>query len=76
MSPKTSIFFHIVALILGSQYGVVGITAEESDSMGKESSTSSAGGEGGARRQAQRFLKPAEKDAGSKAKRRVWKPRV
>ena len=37
MSPKTSIFFHIVALILGSQYGVVGITAEESDSMGKES---------------------------------------
>jgi hypothetical protein len=76
MSPKTSIFFHIAALILGSQYGVVGITAEEFDSTGKESSTSSAGGEGGARRQAQRFLKPAEKDAGSKEKRRVWKLRV
>lgn len=74
MSPNTSIFFHIAALILGSQYAVVGITAEESTE--RESSASSEGGEGGARRQAQRFLKPAEKDGGSKEKRRVWKLRV
>lgn len=72
MSPNTSIFFHIAALILGSQYGVVGITAEESSA----SSEGGEGGEGGARRQAQRFLKPAEKDAGSEEKRRVWKLRV
>jgi hypothetical protein len=44
--------------------------------MEKESSASSEGGEGGARRQAQSFLKPAEKDGGSKEKSRVWKLRV
>jgi hypothetical protein len=74
MSPNISIFFHIAALILGSQYGVVGKTVEESTE--EESSAPSEGGEGGARRQAQRFLKPAEKDAGSEEKRRVWKLRV
>ena len=73
MSPNTSIFFHIAALTLGSQYGEVGITAEES--VEKESSASS-GEEGGARRQAQRFLKPAEKGARRKEKRQVWKVRV
>ena len=73
MSPNTSIFFHIAALILGSQYEVVGITAEESTN---ESSASSEGGEGGARRRAQRFLKPVEKGARRKEKRQVWKVRV
>ena len=74
MRPNNSIFFHIAALVLGSLYGVVGITAEESAE--KESSASSEGEEGGARRQAQRFLKPAEKGARRKAKRQVWKVRV
>ena len=68
MNPNTSKFFHIAALILGSLY--VGITGEE-----KESSVFSESGEG-ARRQAQRFLKPAVKDGGSKEKRWVWKLRV
>ena len=67
MSPNTSIFFHIATLILGSQYGVVGITVEESAE--KDSSAPSEGRGGGARRQAQRFLKPTEKDGGSKEKR-------
>jgi hypothetical protein len=78
MSPtsNTSIFFHIyfAALIVGSLYGLGDITANGSTE--KESSASSEGGEGGARRQAQRFLKPAGKDARSKEKRRVWKLRV
>lgn len=54
-------FFHIAALRLGSQY---------------ESSASSDGGEGGARRRAQRFLKPVEKGTRRKEKRQVWKVRV
>ena len=74
MNPNTSKFFHIAALIAGSQYEIVGIAAE--GSMEKESSVSSEGGEGGARRQAQRFLKPVEKDGGSKEKSRVWKLRL
>jgi hypothetical protein len=67
-------FFHIAALTLGSQYGVVDITAGES--IERESSASSEGGGGGARRQAQRFLKPAEKGARRKENRQVWKVRV
>jgi hypothetical protein len=42
---------------------VVGITAEESTEKGSSASSE--------RRQAQRFLKPAEKDAESKEERRV-----
>jgi hypothetical protein len=74
MNPNTSKFFHIKALILGSVYEIVGITAGASAEK-ESSSASSEDGDGGARRHAQRFLKHAEKDGGSKEKRRVWKLR-
>jgi hypothetical protein len=48
MSPNTSIFFHIAALIVGSLYGVEDITTDRSTE--NESSTSSEGGEGDRRR--------------------------
>jgi len=72
MKPNTSKFFHIEALILGSQYETVdGTVGAEVEPGEKVSSESSEGGEGGARRQAHRCLKPAEKDGGSREKRRV-----
>ena len=75
MNPNTSKFFHVEALILGSLYETaLGITT--AGSSAEDESSASSKDEGGARRHAQRSLKPAEKDGGSKEKRRVWKFRV
>ena len=72
MNPNTSKFFHIEALILGSDR-VGGTVGAEVESAENESSASFEDGE---RREAQRLLKPAEKDGGSREKRRVWNLRV